>query len=386
MGIGGIGRPEFVGAVGILAVNDHILKPQVGGWWTGKLSDVAGVFVVTVVVGLVTGRPNASGVAVGTGFTALKVVPAVAVAAAPVLGGVTRSDPTDLVALVVILPAPAFLRREERTEPGRGLVVVSSVLAVLVTTATSCESSPVVDAFVVTDDGSVHARISEDLVDESGETQPSQRWAESDDGGVTWRSSTEPKPEASMADQARAPAIGCFRTRYGLVQQSEAAAGPWRTSFAFTHEQRERMDLRQACGEGRAVPTVIAVVDRPDGDHVVVAMESQGVLHRSPDGQWERRGVLDLDPTSTWGPSWLSRLGMAPVAVFVGAVVLLATNRVRRAAASMALVGAVTLLFVSAVLGFVGLDYVVAGPLIAAASVVLFVVSLVMTRRPRPAA
>ena len=46
MGRSRLTHPAFTGAVALLAVNDHVLKPLVGGWLTGKLSDVAGVFVV----------------------------------------------------------------------------------------------------------------------------------------------------------------------------------------------------------------------------------------------------------------------------------------------------------------------------------------------------
>ncbi len=36
--------PGFVVAVALLLLNDWVLKPTVGGWWTGKLSDFAGLF------------------------------------------------------------------------------------------------------------------------------------------------------------------------------------------------------------------------------------------------------------------------------------------------------------------------------------------------------
>ncbi len=38
----------FIGAVTVLIVNDWVLKQAVGGWWTGKLSDVAGLFAFAV--------------------------------------------------------------------------------------------------------------------------------------------------------------------------------------------------------------------------------------------------------------------------------------------------------------------------------------------------
>jgi hypothetical protein len=36
--------PGFLLASGLLLLNDWVLKPAVGGWWTGKLSDFAGLY------------------------------------------------------------------------------------------------------------------------------------------------------------------------------------------------------------------------------------------------------------------------------------------------------------------------------------------------------
>ena len=40
-----LGRPFFLLAIALLALNDHVLKQRYPGWWTGKLSDFAGVVV-----------------------------------------------------------------------------------------------------------------------------------------------------------------------------------------------------------------------------------------------------------------------------------------------------------------------------------------------------
>lgn len=39
----GLVHPVPVGAIALLIVNDHVLKASFPGWWTGKLSDVAGM-------------------------------------------------------------------------------------------------------------------------------------------------------------------------------------------------------------------------------------------------------------------------------------------------------------------------------------------------------
>jgi Na+-transporting NADH:ubiquinone oxidoreductase subunit NqrB len=110
--------PLPLAAVGVLALNDHVLKRSFPGLVTGKLSDVAGCFVlplfVSAVLAVVTTWPRARRLAVGAlvtavFFAAIKVSPgaARAVAAAlalawrPVIGGTATllADPTDLVAL-----------------------------------------------------------------------------------------------------------------------------------------------------------------------------------------------------------------------------------------------------------------------------------------------
>lgn len=57
-----LGHPWFTGCVALLAINDHLLKGLLPGWFTGKASDFAGVFVVAALAAVVTGvdRPSSS--------------------------------------------------------------------------------------------------------------------------------------------------------------------------------------------------------------------------------------------------------------------------------------------------------------------------------------
>ena len=111
-----LAHPLVAGSLAVLVVNDHVLKAWsadrglLARTVTGKASDVAGVLLLAVVVGVLTGRRRGSVVAVGLGFAALKLSPAVADLAIPVLGGRTRTDPWDLLALAALLPADRLLR------------------------------------------------------------------------------------------------------------------------------------------------------------------------------------------------------------------------------------------------------------------------------------
>lgn len=126
-------HPVAIGALVLLLANDHVLKAAWPGWWTGKLSDVAGLIVAPVALVALTrllppGRrpgPTAIAIAVAAVFAAVKTLPpandAYAVASGviswPILavGGLlvgrsiglpglapTRLDPGDLIALPAV--------------------------------------------------------------------------------------------------------------------------------------------------------------------------------------------------------------------------------------------------------------------------------------------
>jgi hypothetical protein len=106
--------PAPLAAVALLAANDHLLKARWPGFLTGKLSDVAGCFVLplflSALLALVTRWSPRVRLALGASatiafFSAIKLSPAAADAVAGALavlgGGAGRivADPTDLAAL-----------------------------------------------------------------------------------------------------------------------------------------------------------------------------------------------------------------------------------------------------------------------------------------------
>ena len=109
-------HPVPLSAVALMAVNDHYLKYEYANWWTGKLSDFAGVFFfplfLTAVILLGVRRWQMREVlpyailATDIGFAAIKIWPAAARIAEVFLGSVgfpsrIISDPTDLWALTM---------------------------------------------------------------------------------------------------------------------------------------------------------------------------------------------------------------------------------------------------------------------------------------------
>lgn len=304
-----LASPIFTGAVLVLIVNDQLLKRLAPGLVTGKLSDVAGLVVIAVLARCVVRSDTGAVVGVAVGFVLLKTVGMVAVFAAPVLGGPTLLDPTDLVALAVLVPVLVWFRSRRPPSSGRvrpaALLQVSAVFfAVLATTATSCASPPRVDRLVA-NGSTVWAGVADKHYRANGDSYPVVRWARSDDAGRTWVAS--PKPGAGTVATHRACAERqCWRTIPDERVEVNAGSG-WRTAFEFTAEQQRRIDLSTPCGGVLGSDTFgpLTIVDGSRGA-LVVAMGSQGVLRY--DGQdWQRVRVLGCVPPAMPGPSWLPR-------------------------------------------------------------------------------
>jgi hypothetical protein len=140
-------HPVALAALLALGLNDHVLKAAWPCWWTGKLSDVAGLAVFPLLVAaaleLLSGKPVRRGVvlalalAVGVGFAAIKLSPlagdayriglamlqwparatvaALSGAAMPPIGRVQLTpDGSDLLALPALAVSPWLAARAPR--------------------------------------------------------------------------------------------------------------------------------------------------------------------------------------------------------------------------------------------------------------------------------
>lgn len=317
-----LGSWWFLLAVAVLAVNDHVLKPRYGTWWTGKLSDLAGpVVVATLAAVLVDRRIAVAGTAVA--FTLLKTIPAVAAAAAPILGGTTRTDATDLVGLLALVPTARLLRasdapstatdrRARRTrEPGPGRSFVRRMIAglglgaaVLATTATS----------VVTDDVTRLETEGSTLYALVGDSDGSSGvWQRSDDGGRTWGNADgDPGGGADAAfDRSDCAGDHCYRLSDRRLERAPRRSMVWEPDPAQPN----------ADGSGTNHRTDLAVVV-DEGTPVVVVNDGAAVLVRRGGGEWER-SVLG---TGSEGDGEGVPVWFVPVlasAVIVGAAVIL---------------------------------------------------------------
>lgn len=324
-----LGHPMWVVALAVLVINDAYLKGTHPGLVTGKLSDVAGVVVLAWFLGAVTARPARSAVVIAVAFAVLKLVPGVAEAVAPLLGGVTLRDPTDVIAVLALVPSTVLLRRalgaSASPEPivavlRVGVAVSAAVTTALAVGATSCRPEPGIHevrthAGVLWAEAPGAPRITEPptsgttTMSDGGEPtspttttrRPRHEWARSDDGGRTWSWAVLPERAGESAELVCDPQLGCFRITEArsVVEHRPLGANRWAVSKSFTPEETDAIeDAGNGCGEDGLHLSEIVVVDGPTGREVVVAAGTQGVLQRSADGSWHRRAVFDVRPTS----------------------------------------------------------------------------------------
>ena len=132
--------------MGLLLVNDHVLKAAYPGWLTGKLSDFAWMVVCPVLIAALLShlrlpariaRPTALLIAIGS-FIALQLYPPLGEAWIGVLGGAHVPDPADLIAL----PAAALAPLCWRPTPPRVWATPLAFLACMATSYPADERQP----------------------------------------------------------------------------------------------------------------------------------------------------------------------------------------------------------------------------------------------------
>jgi len=116
-------HPAWWCALGLLVLNDHVFKGLAAGtgatFFTGKLSDFAGLLVAPPLAALVLRRRVLGYAFVASAFAAINVSPMVAGVFEAALGWRIWVDPSDLVALPMTLVAWHLFEPLARSAPGR---------------------------------------------------------------------------------------------------------------------------------------------------------------------------------------------------------------------------------------------------------------------------
>ncbi len=323
-------HPATLLSIALLLANDHWLKTSSPSWWTGKLSDFAGLFFLPFLIasflGLLLDRKNISPNALGRlafGFTAVwfaafKALPIANAATCALLAALLGHpvqlvlDRTDLIALTALVPAWLLWTRQVRVrqnEPSKR-AWLALAFGVLATAATSPPPPIPVFQRLYEEGGRLYAYDAHGYYSLTGAGGP---LAISKDGGRTWTafSSRDLGPTSSRerAVQACDPenAQLCFRIGPAQVESSLDGGETFQVAWSVPNGRRLFME-RETRGGGLLLSKSIdigpydLIFTPPVGPNrlstVVFAMGNEGVLLRTSEGIWERIAILNARPTA----------------------------------------------------------------------------------------
>ncbi|MDW8327700.1 MAG: hypothetical protein RMK99_14145 [Anaerolineales bacterium] len=335
-------HPVTLFSLGLLLLNDHVFKAAAPSALTGKLSDFAGLFffpfLLTTLLSLLTDRRRiparatfaASLAITAIGFTLIKTVPEANAAMRALLAGFRGGpvqivlDPTDCMALVMLLPAAGLWRSLERASkpqrPGWGALLALS-LAACATLATPPCPLPVRVEKLASDGINVYARLG------SGhywDTSPILR--QSTDQGRSWGNAPGLTSEISstLFSEVTYPVLACAPDDpthcYRLPDQSRVeystdGGRTWQLAWELPWGRLQYMKRYHLIGSCKGIAGVdtrlndVVLLSNNGQVTVIVAMGNEGVLVREPDGRWQRYGLgygAEPTPFSAWSEGALA--------------------------------------------------------------------------------
>lgn len=283
-----LAHPLSLAAIGLMLANDSVFKALWPSWWTGKLSDFAGLFflpfLAAALLSLCAPGKWVGGLAfgiTGAGFALLKIDPG----ANALLGGLglqARLDPSDLLALFSLLPA-AWLWRRQTAAP---LVRLSWRMAALplaaLVTLGDAAAPDIGIACLEAGDGSIVAKAA----------YYEQTYV-SNDGGLTWQV-LEEQNNANCSLQQDIPTLKTadgslfwFRRGQGIDRSTDGGK-TWSVDFSLSgaSEQEQAYVRMTRSGNLSFQPGPYAAVIDPASGNLVIAMGFDGVLLRNTGGQY----------------------------------------------------------------------------------------------------
>ncbi len=332
----GIQHPITIAAIGLLLLNDHVLKSAAPSFWTGKISDFAGLFffpflfTAILAAGLRLLQRDVAPLWVFFtallitlfSFTALKTIPAVNVGVSRALGVQIVRDPTDLLALLM-LPAAgllavrlARLAVEGRRKPS-ALAYLMLAAASLATVATSpCLTARVEQTHVY--ENAIYLNV-------PGSYEGAQVYRSSD--GLTWTLAEKVPTElqSALANKPVLPKTVCGTTspRYcyringsDVIEESTDGGQTWAAVWQIP-AGREAYMLRKpplSCKTRTDIQVLDLAVLQPDAATTILvgAMGEEGVVVKAADGSWQRVAVSYASPTPMSADDVFSALAIMP--------------------------------------------------------------------------
>lgn len=310
-------NPATIVSIALLLINDHVLKILAPSFLTGKLSDFAGLFFFPFLLAMLLSAfrlstCRAGGIAFASTaiwFTLVKTstlgITLTQELFRPLLGYVLSIvlDPTDLIALIVLIPAWRLWNCTNETSHLEHRDARSWLLLGLASLAVIATSSPPpivrVDRVLETED-QIFARAGIYVL--------------SSDGGKTWQETKDVPPE--LKDNVQLPrvvceqanSVICYRTGSGIVERSRDGGKTWEVVWSIPWGRQMFMNrVAQNTGvfgphpkEIDLGPYDLALI-KPIGINrestLIVALGNEGILIRTPDGNWTRHTVWNAQPT-----------------------------------------------------------------------------------------
>jgi hypothetical protein len=292
-----LSHPASILGISVVLLNDHWWRRVAPSWFTGKIGDFAWLifapFLLAAILAWLFPRREkivgyASIIGVGLIFGLAKTAPAFHALTIDVLEFLTgwpnilRLDPTDLMALPALLIAWLIWQQSAARSirwPDRGWVLLP--LAVLATMADSPQPNYGIACFEQKDDQIV-----------AYDTYDSYF---SQDGGLTW-TDEDPKSHGQFCDappqEVVAPGNSRLRFRFtaeGLIERSDDGGQTWQREYAVA----PMSEAQSAYAEQGKIAAVVkkgplnGIIDAATGN-LILALGYEGVLVRTPAGEWRR--------------------------------------------------------------------------------------------------
>jgi hypothetical protein len=284
--IASLAHPVTLAAITVMLVNDHLLRQIAPSWITGKLSDAAWLVIVPPCLALFLGwlmprdERSLGVIAIaltGLSFMLIKLTPIAAHITTPIGTFGTRVDPTDLLMLPAL--AITWLVWQHAEMPGESRIHwLAMVMAVIALTA----DAPAPDygvACLSEKDGRIFA--------EGGFSTTYI----SKDGGITWQQSPHGSSEScsfqseesfTLADPSTEQVI--YRFSRQRIERSADGGQSWTRELDLRREEARIAASSRGNVYSEHYP-MDALFDQETGN-LIVAMGDDGVLTRTPDGNW----------------------------------------------------------------------------------------------------
>jgi hypothetical protein len=298
-------HPLTVLSIAVLLLNDHVLKTYHPSWLTGKLSDFAGLFffpfIVTAGLSLIFESFKLKHQKIGQiafclvaiWFVSLKTIVAfnsLTSQLASALIGLPINfilDPTDLIALVTMIPAWKLWHKTEQPKSTKFAYTILAIgaVAAMATSPIEWTMTSVTD-LVYRDDGVLY------VADRETFGQESYPIAKSIDGGITWEPDNENANLPELGEKTY-PIVLCLEGRNEFGGKiCYRVTHNYQLEISYDSQEHWYEVFRSEDLNIRARDLVIITFE--EKQYLVIAIGENGIMRKElPDGNWEIIGVIN---------------------------------------------------------------------------------------------